>query len=86
MTENQNNIITTKVELDLILNHNSVPLVVWCFWYDGQMNENRIRSFEMMKTHLGVPLCLVTKNNLHQFILPDFPLHPAFRSEERRGG
>ncbi len=78
MIESQNNIITAKVELDLILKQNSVPLVVWCFWYDGQMNENRIRSFEMMKTHLGVPLCLVTKNNLHQFILPDFPLHPAF--------
>ncbi|MDP3433423.1 MAG: capsular polysaccharide synthesis protein [Bacteroidota bacterium] len=78
MSDSQNNIITTKIELDLILKQNSVPMVVWCFWYDGQMNENRTRSFEMMKSHLGVPLCLVTKNNLHQFILPDFPLHPVF--------
>jgi hypothetical protein len=43
------------------------------------MNENRLRSFEMMKSNLGVPLCLVTKDNLSEFILQEYPLHPAFQ-------
>lgn len=57
---------------------NSVPVVVWCFWYQGEMNENRKRSLEMMKLHLGVPIALITKENINEFILPDYPLHPAF--------
>jgi len=42
------------------------------------MNQNRMRSFELMTRNLNVPVCLVTKENLHEFILPEFPLHPAF--------
>jgi len=53
--------------------------VVWCFWYEGRMNENRSRSFELMKSNLGVPLCLVTKENINEFLLPEYPLHPAFQ-------
>lgn len=70
--------ITTKEELIQASVNKPFSYVVWCFWYDGKMNETRTRSFEMMKTNLGVPLCLITKENIHEFILPEHPLHPAF--------
>jgi hypothetical protein len=71
-------IISTKVELIQASVNQSFSFVVWCFWWDGQKNENRLRSLNLMKSNLGVPLCLVTKENIHEFILPEYPLHAAF--------
>jgi hypothetical protein len=72
-------IISTKEELALASVNKPFSYVIWCFWYNGQMNETRTRSFDLMKSNLGVPLCLITKDNINEFILPDFPLHPAFQ-------
>lgn len=71
--------IKTLAELKKVSEGYPFSFIIWCFWFDGLMNENRIRSFELMKTNLGVPVCLVTKENIHEFILPDYPLHPAFQ-------
>lgn len=71
-------IISKKVEFDSIERMHGVPFVIWCFWYKGDMNDNRIRSLNYMKKHIGVPLCLITKDNLPEFILEGSPLHPAF--------
>jgi len=70
--------INSPEDLAKVSEGKSIPFVVWCFWYNGQMNENRLRSLQMMKTHLGVPIGLVTKDNLENFILPEYPLHPTF--------
>ncbi|MBV5315724.1 MAG: hypothetical protein JZU47_20670 [Prolixibacteraceae bacterium] len=73
------NFVETKVQLAQVSANMPFSYVVWCFWYDGFMNENRTRSLELMKANLGVPLCLITKENLNEFILPDNPLHPTFQ-------
>ncbi|MDY3978678.1 MAG: hypothetical protein SOZ00_01480 [Tidjanibacter sp.] len=31
-----------------------------------------------MQERLGVPICLITADNIDEFLLPDYPLHPAF--------
>lgn len=72
-------VITTKEELIQVSADKPFAFVIWCFWYEGKMNENRTRSFEMMKSNLGVPLCLITKENIHEFILPEYPLHHTFQ-------
>lgn len=42
------------------------------------MNENRVRSLEMMRRSLGVPVLLVNAENINDFIVEGSPLHPAF--------
>ncbi|WP_373520508.1 capsular polysaccharide synthesis protein [Aquiflexum sp.] len=63
------------LELEMV---HGVPKVVWCFWSGEKMKDSRALSFRMMREHIGVPVCLVTPENLEQFILKDFPLHSAF--------
>lgn len=54
------------------------PQVVWCFWWRGVMNENRVRSLELMRKNLGVPVILVSADNVNEFVVDEFPIHPAF--------
>ncbi len=75
---NDERLIRTLAELKQVSKNFPFSFVIWCFWYIEPMNENRQRSFELMKSNLGVPVCLVTKENLHEFVLPEYPLHPAF--------
>lgn len=78
MNKNDHATISTKQTLNAILEADAVPRIIWCFWYDGSMNENRTRSFELMKSYMDVPVCLITKANIHEFIHPEYPLHQAF--------
>jgi len=78
MNKNDQITISTSQELNAILQADEVPRIIWSFWYNGSMNENRTRSFELMKTYLEVPVCLVTKANLHEFVHPEYPIHQAF--------
>lgn len=71
--------ITTKDEVIAVSSGKPFSFVVWCFWYDGPMNENRTRSLNLMVEKLEVPVCLITRENIQEFVLPDFPLHSAFR-------
>jgi hypothetical protein len=57
---------------------NGVNFVIWCYWEGKPMNANRLKSFELLRKNIGVPVQLVTPENLQEFILPDSPLHRAF--------
>jgi hypothetical protein len=73
-----NIMISKREDLAELSHRNSVPFVVWCFWYQGEMNDNRKRSLEMMKLNLGVPVILITEENINEFVLSEHPLHPTF--------
>ena len=42
------------------------------------MSKSRSQGIEYMEKYIGIPLCLVTKENLDEFIAPNAPIHPAF--------
>lgn len=71
-------LIQSRNDLHSVEKKFSVPQVIWCFWSGEPMNENRQRSFNLMKKHMGVPLCLVTDSNLHEFIVEGHPLHETY--------
>lgn len=52
---------------------------VWCIWIGGyEMSEPRKRCLDMIKQNVGVPVTLVTDENLHQYILKEHPLHEGY--------
>lgn len=56
-----------------------IPKVIYIFWTgDNPLTENRVRNLEILKTLTGVKIELITPNNLSDFILPNYPLHPAY--------
>lgn len=56
-----------------------VSRVIYVFWTgDNEMSANRKRCFEQMQAMAGVPVVLISPNNLKDYILPDHPLHPAY--------
>lgn len=56
-----------------------VPRRVFAAWTsDDDLTPNRQRSLEAMRRELGVPLVLVTPQNLGDWLLEDHPLHPAY--------
>lgn len=53
---------------------------VYMFWTgNNAITENRARNIELTKNNLGVDLLLVTPDNLGEYILPEYPLHPAYQ-------
>ena len=57
-----------------------VERVIYCFWTgNNEMSENRKRCFDSICKNAGVPVKLITPDNLHEYILSDHPLHPAFQ-------
>lgn len=57
----------------------SIPRQVVSFWTgNNPMSENRAKHFEALKQNIGVPVILVTPDNLADYILPDYPLHEGF--------
>ena len=56
-----------------------VPLRVFTFWTGSNpLTENRKKCLENIKTVIGVPIILITKDNLSEWILKDYPLHEAY--------
>ena len=56
-----------------------VEKVIWCFWTgDNEMSENRKRGYESLVKNSGVEVRLITPENLPEYILPEYPLHPSF--------
>ena len=55
-----------------------MPFVVWCYWEGPPMTGNRRLSFEYLQAHIQVPICLITPDNLHHFIVEGHPLPRAF--------
>jgi len=56
-----------------------VEKVIYCFWTgDNEMSENRKRGYQSLVENSGVEVKLITPKNLPDYILPDYPLHPAY--------
>lgn len=62
-----------------ITQKNGVNFVIWCYWAGPMMTQNRLTSFELMKSSLNVPVFLITPENIHNIALPDHPFHPALK-------
>ena len=57
----------------------TVERVIYCFWTgNNEMSDNRKRCLDNLVANAGVPVKLVTPENLSDYILPDHPIHPAF--------
>lgn len=70
--------ISNKEDLVGLCGADGVAKVVWCFWWDGDLTPNRRVGLELIRKNLNLPVCLVTKNNIAEFVLKDRPLHSAF--------
>lgn len=54
---------------------------IYCFWTgDNKMSENRKNGINSLIEKSGVPVKLITPDNLQQYILPEAPLHPQFNN------
>lgn len=54
--------------------------VIYVFWTGyNEMSPNRKKSLESIKNKSGVKVILVTPDNLNDYLLPDYPLHPAYK-------
>ena len=59
-----------------------VPVKVWAFWFGNKgMNGDRKKAFEMLKRNIGASVELVTDTNLHEYNIPESPMHPAVCSK-----
>lgn len=57
-----------------------VEKVIYCFWTgNNEMSENRKKCLDSMIKNAGVPVKLITPDNLSEYIIPDQPLHPAYQ-------
>lgn len=57
-----------------------VDKVIYCFWTGtNEMSENRKQCLDSMHRNAGVPIKMITPDNLSDYILPEHPLHPAFQ-------
>ena len=54
--------------------------VIFTFWTnETEITENRQNSLEYIELISQCEVILVTKDNLHEYILPSEPLHPAYK-------
>ena len=66
-------------DMTICATKNGVPYRVFCFWTGSNaITENRRKGLSSILEHAGVPVILVTPRSLDRWILPDFPLHPAY--------
>ncbi len=55
-------------------------MYIFVFWTGtNQLTKNRKRCLLKLIKKTGVKIKLITPNNLHKYILKDFPLHPAYQ-------
>ncbi|HSO70892.1 MAG TPA: hypothetical protein VLQ67_14810 [Arachnia sp.] len=56
-----------------------MPGQVFCFWTGSNpLTENRERNLRGMEKKIGLPVILVTPQNLGEWVKADWPLHPAY--------
>lgn len=52
---------------------------IFVFWTgDNPMSDNRRRCLESLRKNSGVPVILITQDNLKEYVLPDHPLPSEF--------
>ncbi len=55
------------------------PAVVFTHWLgDNPLPEVRQNNLEMMRSKIGLPVVLVSKANLSEWVVEGYPLHPAY--------
>lgn len=55
------------------------PRRMFCFWTgENAMSEGRRAALEAMEEGIGVPITLITPENLADRVVPGAPLHPAY--------
>jgi len=52
--------------------------VYQCWTGSNPMSDDRRACFEQGVRNIAVPVKLVTPENLHEFVVPEHPLHPAY--------
>jgi FkbM family methyltransferase len=53
--------------------------VIYCFWTgDNYMSITRFNSLSKLREYSGVDVKLISNKNLHEYILENEPLHPAY--------
>ncbi|MGL5980491.1 MAG: hypothetical protein ACRCZY_06375 [Phocaeicola sp.] len=68
----------TSISIDL---NSEVPKVIYLFWTgDNPISPNRKAAIESIKKNSMVDVKLITPENLDSYILPESPLHPAFKN------
>lgn len=57
-----------------------VPRRIWCAWTgDNELSENRRRGLASIhESNLDAEVILVTPDNLADYVLPEYPLHPIY--------
>ena len=81
-SENYPDSFLSKVikQTTFIIDKNPVPRKIYTFWTgNNPMSESRQSHFELLKLVAGVEVVLITPNNLSEYILPEYPLHHAFK-------
>lgn len=57
-----------------------VEKVIYCFWTgSNEMSEKRKQCLDSIINNSGVPVKLITPENISEYILSEYPLHPAFQ-------
>jgi hypothetical protein len=51
---------------------------IFCFWFGDSMSSNRYDCFQSLIKNSGVPILLITSDNLKYYLVPEFPIHPGF--------
>lgn len=52
---------------------------LFCLWTgDEMMSENRLRSLWTIIKTTGCPVAFITKDTIAEWVIPEYPLHPAF--------
>ena len=81
-SENYPDSFLSKVikQTTFIIDKDPVPRKIYTFWTgNNPMSESRQSHFELLKLVSGVEVVLITPNNLSEYILPEYPLHHAFK-------
>lgn len=63
---------------DQLTYKNNIPFVVWCYWEGPLMTNNRLLSFNLLKENIGVPVCLITPENINKFLIKGAPLPTTY--------
>jgi hypothetical protein len=53
--------------------------ILFILWMGGKLTDNRKESIETIKKNTKCNVVLINKDNLHNYILKDYPLHKGFK-------
>ena len=55
------------------------PRVIYCFWTgDNAMSDERKKALDTIIQNTKIEVILINKNNINNYIIPQYPLHPAY--------